>query len=179
MKMKLVFSLLSMAAIALIVGCSGVTKIGKVGDTEFYNVHSSNLFAPSVSAYVVRHPDGKVETRDVFSDKATLNQIGPAAVTAAGDVAAAHTFGSHLEPDQVNYSGGNATGGSSSATGGHGGTGGQGGQGGVAWGGNSTATGGAGGSASVDQSHRDNSVRTDNSVRNDNRQVNQNVNVGR
>ena len=50
--MKKVFILFALCAI--LTGCSGISNIGKIGNTEFHGVHFNNFWSKSHSMIVVR-----------------------------------------------------------------------------------------------------------------------------
>jgi hypothetical protein len=96
-------------------GCSGMNKIGTVGDTTFYNVHASNIDGPNVSA-LVAEKDGQASVVSNYGGAGVATQIGTAAVEGASQVMAAHEFGHDLRPDQTSISSSNANSGNNGAS---------------------------------------------------------------
>jgi hypothetical protein len=161
-------ALVCVAAISL-VGCTTSTKkVGNVGSTEFYSLHSGNFDGPNFTALVSKNADGTVVVNYVFGSAG----IGSSIVSAGGQIASSAAMGVSMprSGDNISVNGGTvnttANGGSStssstssshssshnnnsnnsSATGGAGGSGGNGGSGGAGGSGGNGGSGGAGGS---------------------------------
>ena len=54
----------------LICGCNTTKQIGKIGDVEFYKIHSNNLGGPSLTALVTKS-NGVVRIESVVSEGLT------------------------------------------------------------------------------------------------------------
>jgi len=95
------------ATIIFTSGCSSTTPIGKVGNVEFYKVHSFDFDGPNFTALVTKDENSKVSINYVFGSAGIGNSI----IAAGGGVAANATMGMSMprQGDTINNVNGGAT----------------------------------------------------------------------
>ena len=88
MSARTLFVVVAVASLSVFGGCSGVDHLGRVGDTDFYSVHSSNLDGPNITA-LVSEKNGEAKVEGVASGPGMFTGSVNAALGAGGNVAGA------------------------------------------------------------------------------------------
>lgn len=84
----------------LLCGCSHVSKIGRVGNREFYKVQATSLLGPSVVTIVSMECG---HTNDVRMDQSFAgNGLAPAVIGSAGIVGGSVLWGNSFKGDRIN-----------------------------------------------------------------------------